>query len=210
MHPTQFFLPVINRANELLGAFVIAPTPFTGKEKVANLANGFTVKVEKLIYNEGRSSIMVVREFDGYQSRFQFLPTKFFDFYSEWTAGPVRDLRRTDSRDPFVRFLEGHQTNRYTFPTTTGDGSDEVLPADSFVPPKAGQGGFTWEFDYVHTQTTPAQEWTVRHNLGRYRPVVSVYNVGSVLVEPQSINYVDANSLVVVLAQPMAGLARVF
>jgi len=59
---------------------------------------------------------------------------------------------------------------------------------------------------YVHTQTTPQNEWIVNHGLG-YKPSVSVYTIGGVEVEAEVVHISDSQ-LRVRFGSPQRGYAR--
>jgi len=59
---------------------------------------------------------------------------------------------------------------------------------------------------FLFEQDDPSTTWTIAHNLG-YKPVVSLYSVGSVEFEGQ-ITHLSDNVLVVNLVSAMAGFAR--
>jgi len=59
---------------------------------------------------------------------------------------------------------------------------------------------------YLHTQTTPRDEWIVNHGLG-YKPSVTVYTTGGVEVEAEVVHISDYQ-LRVRFASPQTGYAR--
>lgn len=68
----------------------------------------------------------------------------------------------------------------------------------------AGGGGIS---PYVQNFFTPANTWTINHNLGRKVDVVA-FTMGSVKMVAEVVLITD-NQAVVVFAQPTAGFARV-
>jgi hypothetical protein len=63
----------------------------------------------------------------------------------------------------------------------------------------------TYKFSHVHTQTVPALEWTVTHNLGKY-PSVSIVDSAEEEVIGE-VEYVDTNSLIVKFTAAFSGKA---
>lgn len=63
----------------------------------------------------------------------------------------------------------------------------------------AGVGGLV----YQHTQSTPATEWVVNHNMGR-RPTVNVYTVGWVEMDALEV-HASLNQVIIQMNSPMAG-----
>jgi hypothetical protein len=64
---------------------------------------------------------------------------------------------------------------------------------------------------YRHVQTAAAAEWIIEHHQGSY-PVVDVYIPFNGVVQkvlPQSIEFIDLNTVKVVFSVPMAGFATV-
>jgi hypothetical protein len=59
---------------------------------------------------------------------------------------------------------------------------------------------------FIHTQSSPATEWIVNHNLG-FKPVTEVFDVGGNAVEVQVLHISD-NQLRIYLTAARAGLAR--
>ena len=57
--------------------------------------------------------------------------------------------------------------------------------------------------NYLHTQSSASDTWTVNHNLG-YRPVVSVRSPGGVEVEA-TVTHTSVNQCVVTFAAPYTG-----
>ena len=66
-----------------------------------------------------------------------------------------------------------------------------------------GGGGGGGAVNYLHTQSSASDTWTVNHNLG-YRPVVSVRSPGGVEVEA-TVTHVSVNQCVVTFAAPYTG-----
>ena len=64
---------------------------------------------------------------------------------------------------------------------------------------------------FVYQTSTPADAWTITHNLG-YKPIVSVsiYDTDGVLQDclPKEVVQVDANTVRVEFSAPRAGVAR--
>lgn len=69
-----------------------------------------------------------------------------------------------------------------------------------------GVAGSASGASYLHTQASPAEVWTVNHNLG-VRPLVAAYTSGGVEMEVEVI-HASANQLLINLASPLAGYAR--
>lgn len=69
-----------------------------------------------------------------------------------------------------------------------------------------GGGGSGSVVGFVFEQSSPSTTWTIAHNLG-YKPVVSLYSVGSVEFEGQ-VTHLSSNVCVVNLVTAMAGFAR--
>jgi hypothetical protein len=59
---------------------------------------------------------------------------------------------------------------------------------------------------YVHTQGSAATTWTINHNLG-YKPVVQVYNAGSLQMIAE-IEDVTINQTIVRVSPAQSGFAR--
>jgi len=66
-----------------------------------------------------------------------------------------------------------------------GDKGDKGDPGDA-------SGG---DLSYVHTQSSPSNEWTVVHNLDKYPSVTIVDSGNNVCIG--AVTYVDTNSLIV-------------
>jgi len=64
---------------------------------------------------------------------------------------------------------------------------------------------------FIHTQTAPALEWQVAHNLNCY-PVSDIMIDGeNGLIEktlPQSLEYVDENNILITFSSAQTGMAR--
>jgi hypothetical protein len=58
-----------------------------------------------------------------------------------------------------------------------------------------------------HTQSTPASTWTFIHNLSTQYPNVTVYGSNNNIILPQSINALDASTLVLEFGTPVSGYA---
>jgi len=64
---------------------------------------------------------------------------------------------------------------------------------------------------YTHTQTTPATEWTVTHDLDRYVVSDVFFDVGGTLekILPASVRYIDSNNIKVFFTEPQIGKVKV-
>lgn len=69
-----------------------------------------------------------------------------------------------------------------------------------------GGGGPMTAGWFEHAQSTPAQEWTIDHNLGFFPNVTIVSSAGDIL-EPD-LQYPNTNTVVVLFAGPVAGRAH--
>ncbi len=63
-----------------------------------------------------------------------------------------------------------------------------------------------YQHDYLHTQGTAADTWSVAHNLG-HEPIVAVRTQGGADIEA-AVTHLSANNLVINLSAPLAGFAR--
>jgi hypothetical protein len=59
---------------------------------------------------------------------------------------------------------------------------------------------------FIHTQSSPATEWIVNHNLG-FKPVTEVFDTGGNAIDVQVLHMSD-NQLRIYLTAARAGLAR--
>lgn len=62
---------------------------------------------------------------------------------------------------------------------------------------------------YVHTQTTAALSWTIKHSLGSASPIVQIYDDQGEMFMPESVSIVDESSVIVRFTQNTAGKAIV-
>lgn len=60
----------------------------------------------------------------------------------------------------------------------------------------------------IHVQTTPAEIWTISHQLG-YKPTVSVYDVDSEEVEAEIV-HLSTSEIEIYLSAPLAGHVRLY
>ena len=93
---------------------------------------------------------------------------------------------------------------------------DTVLAAVSHtgdywvVAPELKSGGTepgTGDLNYVHTQGSPDDTWTVVHGLGKY-PAVDVVDTGGSVVIP-TVLYEDSNTVTLLFGSPTTGKAFV-
>lgn len=76
-------------------------------------------------------------------------------------------------------------------------------PAGPVGPPgPSGAGDLT----YLHTQLTPASQWTIDHNLGKEPTVTVIDSAGSEVVG--DVNYTNTNRVVITFSSAFAGRAR--
>lgn len=75
--------------------------------------------------------------------------------------------------------------------------------------PVTGTGGgpVTGDLNYVHNQGSPAPNWTVVHNLGKYPAVVVVDSGNNVLLP--DVHYADLNTVALAFGSATAGKAYV-
>lgn len=59
---------------------------------------------------------------------------------------------------------------------------------------------------YIHTQSSPSNQWVINHNLG-YRPTVSLITTGGQEFEAEVL-HISLNQAIVYLASALAGEAR--
>lgn len=85
-------------------------------------------------------------------------------------------------------------------PGAQGAKGDAGPQGDRGVPGPAGSGA-----NYVYTQNSPSDTWTIQHFLG-FRPAVTVVDSGGTTVEG-SIHYVDADTVEVTFAAAFSGNA---
>lgn len=64
---------------------------------------------------------------------------------------------------------------------------------------------------YQHTQSTPATEWIVQHDLDRYVVQDTFFDIGGNLskVLPASVEYIDSNSIKIVFSEAQTGTVKV-
>lgn len=84
-------------------------------------------------------------------------------------------------------------------------GPQALVPGGPMVTVVNVTGGAGGSGGYLHTQTPPALQWNVNHNLGR-KPVVSVLTVGGVEIDA-AITHVSLNQFLVDFNVPTAGQA---
>ena len=77
-----------------------------------------------------------------------------------------------------------------------------VLPV-VIVPPAGGGGGGP---PFVHSQSVPAVEWIINHNLG-FRPAVTLFTVGGVEMEGEVIHS-TLNQFRALFNTPLTGTAQ--
>ena len=74
-----------------------------------------------------------------------------------------------------------------------------------------GGGGSVVVDNYVHVQSTPAAEWTITHNLGKYVPITLMYADGQVfesdIIYGTTLDPNDLNTIRVFNTRPVAGRA---
>ena len=59
---------------------------------------------------------------------------------------------------------------------------------------------------YVHTQATPANTWTINHNLG-YRPAVELLDSSNQEIDAE-VSHPNVNQTIIMFSIPLSGLAR--
>lgn len=113
----------------------------------------------------------------------------------------------TNQRDPNDRLILGGldfvTVDDYSI--TAVNGSAIYFQGAVYVNgvPFGSGGGLT---GYVHTQGVAASTWTINHNLG-YKPIVQVYNAGSVMVLTEVENP-SINQTIVRISPAQTGFAR--
>lgn len=78
-----------------------------------------------------------------------------------------------------------------------------VLPVRGPAGPPGAPGGAVYTF----TQTTPAAQWTIPHNLGRHPPIVLRLTTAPDEPVYTDVSYVDVNTALVTWPSPESGWA---
>ncbi len=94
--------------------------------------------------------------------------------------------------------------SRHSLPAPRGPAGPQGPPGPP-GPPGSGSGGGGLEI--IHTQSSPAQTWTITHNFGTY-PSVLVLDANHHPLWP-SIDYPNTEQVVVTHTSPYAGSAYV-
>ncbi|MGG5257439.1 hypothetical protein [Phycicoccus avicenniae] len=78
---------------------------------------------------------------------------------------------------------------------------------DVHTAPRVTVGGPAGGTRYLHTQTAPAAQWTVTHNLGTFPQVVTIGDSEPGRPVIADVFYVDANTLTITWPSPESGKA---
>lgn len=63
--------------------------------------------------------------------------------------------------------------------------------------------------NYSHHQTTPAAQWNLEHNLGRYAEPVVILDGEPTIPVWADVEFIDADHLIVVFPEPATGWAHI-
>lgn len=85
----------------------------------------------------------------------------------------------------------------------------QPIPCDPSGPPgppgPTGPPGINQPISFIYTQPTPANVWTINHNLG-FNPNITVQDSAGSTVEGD-INYVSINQVIITFSGAFSGVA---